>query len=206
MTPGPWSVDDEILEALSRPVRAHYGDGWTRLYKHAASSMRDVFKTQGEVHLVFGSGMAGVEMCIASVLSPGDEVLIPTNGLFGDRMAEVSTANGLKVHSFSAGSGAITADQVRNELAAHPGVRAVCIVYHETSIGVLNEVEGICRAAREHGALAIVDGISAVGGVPFDMDGWGADLCVTVANKCIGGPIGVGPVAAGPPAPAALHD
>jgi len=207
MIPGPVSVEDEILEALARPVQAHYGDRWTELYKHAVAGMRDVFKTEGEVHLVFGSGMAGVEMCIASVLSPGDEVLIPTNGLFGDRMAEVATANGLRVHSFSAGVGqAITAAQVRDELAAHPGVRAVCVVHHETSIGVLNEVEGICRAARDHGALAIVDGISAVGGVPFDMDAWGADLCVTVANKCIGGPIGVAPVAAGPRALEALAD
>jgi alanine-glyoxylate transaminase/serine-glyoxylate transaminase/serine-pyruvate transaminase len=207
MIPGPVSVDDEVLEALARPVRAHYGEGWTRLYKHAAASMRDVFKTEGEVHLVFGSGMAGVEMCIASVLSPGDEVLVPTNGLFGDRMAEVATANRLKVHSFRPGlAEAITAAQVREALADHPGVRAVCIVHHETSVGILNEVEGICRAAREHGALAIVDGISAVGGVPFEMDAWGADLCVTVANKCIGGPIGVAPVAAGPRALAALDD
>src|SRR3982074_2746843 len=202
MIPGPGSVGDEILEALARPVQAHYGDRWTELYKHAVAGMRDVFKTSGEVHLVFGSGMAGVEMCIASVLSPGDEVLIPTNGLFGDRMAEVATANGLAGPSFRADVGqAITAAQVQDQLVAHPGVRAVCVVHHETSIGVLNEVEGICSVAREHGALAIVDGISALGGVPFDMDAWGADLCVTVANKCIGGPMGGGPPAAGPPDP-----
>jgi alanine-glyoxylate transaminase/serine-glyoxylate transaminase/serine-pyruvate transaminase len=207
MIPGPVTVEDEVLEALARPVQAHYGDSWTQLYKHAVAGMRDVFKTAGEVHLFFGSGMAGVEMCIASVLSPGDEVLVPSNGLFGDRMAEVATANRLQVHSFRPELGrAITADQVRDELAAHPGVRAVCVVHHETSIGVVNEVEGICRAARDHGALAIVDGISAVGGVPFDMDAWGADLCVTVANKCIGGPIGVAPVAAGPRALEAIVD
>src|ERR1700682_3792971 len=158
--PGPVSVDDEILEALARPVRAHYGDGWTRLYKHAASRLRDVFKTEGEVHLVFGSGMAGVEMCIASVLAPGDEVLIPSNGLFGDRMVEVATANQLHVHTFSPGlSEAITAAQGKAALAEHPGVRAVCIVHHEAFVHVLHEVEGICQAAREHGALAIVDGI-----------------------------------------------
>jgi len=207
MIPGPVSVDDEILDALALPVRAHYGDEWTRLYKHATSSMRDVFKTSGDVHLVFGSGMAGVEMCIASVLSPGDEVLIPSNGLFGDRMVEVATANRLQVHSFRPGlAEPITAAQVRAALAEHPGVRAVGVVHHETSVGILNEVEGICRAAREHGALAIVDGISTIAGVPFEMDAWGADLCVTVANKCIGGVIGVAPVAAGPRALAALDD
>src|SRR5258708_39457215 len=84
MIPGPVSVDDEILEALALPVRAHYGDAWTRLYKHATSSMREVVKTTGDVHLVFGSGMAGDEMCIASGLSPADELLSPSNGRFGD--------------------------------------------------------------------------------------------------------------------------
>jgi alanine-glyoxylate transaminase/serine-glyoxylate transaminase/serine-pyruvate transaminase len=208
MIPGPVSVEDEILEALARPVAAHYGDGWTRLYKRAVAGMREVFKTAGEVHLVFGPGMAGVEMCIASVLSPGDEVLVATNGLFGDRMVEVADANGLLVHTIrpSGLADAITTAQIEDAFAAHPAARAVCVVHNETSIGVLNEVEGICRAAREHGALAIVDGISAVGGVPFDMDAWGADLCVTVANKCIAGPIGVAPVAAGPRALAALDD
>lgn len=208
MIPGPVTIEDEILEALARPVAAHYGDSWTRLYKRAVAGMRDVFKTSGEVHLLFGSGMAGVEMCLASVLSPGDEVLVATNGVFGDRMAEVAGANGLRVHTLRPPGlvDAITAAQIREALETHPAVRAVCLVHNETSIGVLNEVEGICRAAREHGALAIVDGISAVGGVPFDMDAWGADLCVTVANKCIGGPIGVAPVAAGPRALEALDD
>src|SRR5256885_2273396 len=60
MIPGPVSVDETVLEALARPVRAHYGDGWTQLYKQAVSGMRDAFKTDGEVHLVFGSGMAPV--------------------------------------------------------------------------------------------------------------------------------------------------
>jgi alanine-glyoxylate transaminase/serine-glyoxylate transaminase/serine-pyruvate transaminase len=207
MIPGPVSVDEEVLEALGRPVLAHYGDGWTALYKRAVGGMREVFRTQGEVHLVFGSGMAAVEMCLASVLSPGDEVLIPSNGLFGDRMAEAAAANGLQVHGFAPGLGEpITARQVREALDAHRDVRAVCIVHHETSTGVLNEVAGTCRAAREHGALAIVDGISAVGGVPFEMDACGADLCVTVANKCIGGPVGVAPVAAGARAIEALED
>ena len=207
MIPGPVSVDDDVLEAVALPVRAHYGEGWTELYKRCIEGMKLVFKTAGAVHLIFGSGMAGVETCIASVLGPGDEVLVATNGLFGDRMADVAVANGLEVHRVRPElAHAVTAAQVRAALKEHPGVRAVCVVHHETSVGVLNEVQGIAEAARERGALTIVDGISAVGGVPFDMDGWGVDMCVTVANKCIGGVIGVAPVAAGPRALAALDD
>ena len=207
MIPGPVSVDDDVLEALGRPVRAHYGDEWTRLYKHAVAGMREVFRTDGDVFLLFGSGLAGIEMCIASVLAPGDEVVVCANGVFGERMADVARINRLVVHMVvPTGIEPVTAAMVSRALNEHPGVRAVCVVHHETSIGVLNEVEAIARAAREHDALTIVDGISAVGGVPFDMDAWGVDLCVTVANKCIGGPIGVAPVAAGRRALEALRD
>lgn len=207
MIPGPVSVDDNVLAALARPVSAHYGDGWTELYKRTAAGMREAFRTEGEVHLVFGSGMAGVEMCVASVLSPGDEVLIPSNGLFGDRMAEVAAFNDLRVHTFRPElAQPVTAAQVERELDAHPEVRALCIVHHETSVGVLNEVRESCKLARRRGVLTIVDGISSVGGIPFEMDAWDVDLCVTVANKCVGGPIGVAPVAAGPRALAALDD
>ena len=207
MIPGPVSVDDDVLEALGRPVRAHYGEEWTRLYKHAVGGMREVFKTEGDVFLLFGSGMAGVEMCIASVLAPGDEVVVGANGTFGQRMADVARANRLQVHLVEAkGAEPVTAAMIRDALDEHPQTRAVAVVHHETSIGVLNEVEAIARTASEHGALTIVDGISAVGGVPFEMDAWGVDLCVTVANKCIGGPIGVAPVAAGPRALEALAD
>src|SRR5437588_8292350 len=64
MIPGPVSVDETVLEALARPVRAHYGDGWTELYKRCTAGMKKVFKTSGDVHLIFGSGMAGIETCI----------------------------------------------------------------------------------------------------------------------------------------------
>ena len=207
MIPGPVSVDDDVLEALAQPVRAHYGDGWVRLHKRAVDGMRDVFRTDGDVYLFFGSGMAGIEMCIASVLGPGDEVIIGANGLFGQRMIDVARANGLVVHEVHAEvPHAVTVAMIREALDAHPGARAVCVVYHETSVGILNEVEAIATLARERDLLTIVDGISAIGGVPFDMDAWGVDLCVTVANKCIGGPIGVAPVAAGPRAVAVLKD
>jgi alanine-glyoxylate transaminase / serine-glyoxylate transaminase / serine-pyruvate transaminase len=207
MIPGPVSVDDDVLEALAQPVRAHYGTEWTALYRHAVAGMREVFRTEGEVHLVFGPGLAGIETCVASVLSPGDEVLIPTNGVFGDRLIEIARANGLVVRSFRAGPGeAITAGRVEQALEEHPGVRALALVHHETSIGCLNEVREICGLTRERGILSIVDGVSSVGGVPFEMDAWGVDLCVTVANKCIAAPIGVAPVAAGPRAIEALGD
>src|SRR5205807_9225665 len=98
----------------------------------------------------------------------------------------------------------VSIDAVRAAFDAHPDLRAVGIVHHETSIGVLNPVREIAGLARERGVLSIVDAISSAGGVELDVDGWGIDLCVTVANKCLGAPVGVAPITAGPRALAAI--
>jgi alanine-glyoxylate transaminase/serine-glyoxylate transaminase/serine-pyruvate transaminase len=207
LIPGPVSVDDEVLEALAHPVRAHYGSEWTQLYKRVVGNLKTIFRTSGEVHLLFGSGMAGVEMCLGSVLSPGDAVLIASNGLFGDRMGDVARALHLEVVTLKpAPREPVTASAVAAELDRHPELRAVAVVQHETSIGILNEVRGIAGLARERGLLTIVDAISSLAGVELEMDAWWIDLCVGVGNKCLGGPIGVAPVAVGPRAMAAVQD
>jgi len=207
LIPGPVSIDDEILEVLGRPVMAHYGDAWNEIYLRTAANLRQVFRTDREVHLVFGPGMSGIEMALASVLGPGDKVLIPSNGLFGDRMADVARANGMEVISVATGPReALSIERMREAVDAHPDLRAVGIVHHETSIGVLNPVREVVAMARERGVLSIVDAVSSAGGVELDVGGWGIDLCVTVANKCMAGPIGVAPITASPRALAALED
>jgi alanine-glyoxylate transaminase / serine-glyoxylate transaminase / serine-pyruvate transaminase len=207
LIPGPVSIDDEILELLGQPVMAHYGDAWTELYLRTTANLRQVFKTENDVHLLFGPGMAGIEMAITSVLGPGDKILVPSNGLFGERMIDVARNNGLEVVVLEAPPREpVSFDAVRAAFDAHPDLRAVGVVHHETSIGVLNPVREIAALARERGVLSIVDAISSAGGVELDVDGWGIDICVTVANKALGGPIGVAPITAGPRALAALED
>jgi alanine-glyoxylate transaminase/serine-glyoxylate transaminase/serine-pyruvate transaminase len=207
LIPGPVSVDDEVLEALAQPVMPHYGDAWTELYLRTAADMQTIFRTSSEVHLVFGPGMSAIEMAVASVLSPGDKILVPSNGMFGERLIDVARAHALEVVPVRPGPREpVSAAAVRDALDAHPDVRAIGVVHHETSIGVINPVREIAALARERGALSIVDAVSSAGGVELDVDGWEIDLCVTVANKCLGGVIGVAPTAVGPRAIAALED
>ena len=207
LIPGPVSIDDEVLEVLGSPVMAHYGDAWTELFQRTVANLKTVFRTQNEVHLVFGPGMSAIEMALASVLAPGDRVIIPSNGMFGDRLGEVARAHHLDVIPITPPPRqAVSLESVRDAFDAHPGVRAVAIVHHETSMGVMNPVREVAALARERGALVIVDAVSSAGGTDLDVDGWGIDLCVTVANKCLAGPIGVAPLAAGPRAIEALED
>jgi aspartate aminotransferase-like enzyme len=76
-------------------------------------------------------------------------------------------------------------DLVHASLGRFPNVKAVSITHCDTSTGVLNDVAAVCDVARRHGVLAMVDGVSSVGGVPFHFDAWQADVAVTATQKCL---------------------
>ncbi|MDQ6772241.1 MAG: aminotransferase class V-fold PLP-dependent enzyme [Candidatus Dormibacteraeota bacterium] len=207
LIPGPVSVDDEVLEALARPVRAHYGSDWGEEYARLLGALGRLFRTQGDVLLIFGPGSAATETALASTLAPGDAVIVASNGMFGERLVKVAETIGLRVHPVLAEAGdPVAPEAVEAALRAHPETRALAMVHHETSCGVLNPVRELAGLGRERGLLTYVDAISSFGGVELQVDEWGIDLCASVANKCLGGPIGVAPLAVGERAWAAVDD
>jgi alanine-glyoxylate transaminase / serine-glyoxylate transaminase / serine-pyruvate transaminase len=207
LIPGPVSVSPDVLSVLGRPVSAHYGEDWVETYRELTASLAELFRTAGDVVLLFGPGTAALEMCLASGLAPGDEVLVATNGRFGERPADVARALDLTVHPITAAPlGAIRPEQVALAVREHPRARAFAVVHHETSLGLLNPVEELCQVAAGHGLLTIVDAVASLGGVPLEMDAWGIDLCAGVGNKCLGAPAGIAPIAVGPRGWAAVDD
>lgn len=200
-------MTDRVLAALGGPVRAHYGDQWVELYGRVTRSLASVLQTEGEVFLLYGPGRAGVEMALASTLAPGDAVLAAGGGYFSDLAAEIGGHLGMRVHRLRPQSHRpLAPEAVEAELNAHPEVRALMLVHHETDLGLVNPLRELCRVARRRDVLTVVDAVSSLGGIELDMDGWGVDVCISVANKCLGGPVGVSPVAVGPRGWAAVDD
>jgi alanine-glyoxylate transaminase/serine-glyoxylate transaminase/serine-pyruvate transaminase len=56
-------------------------------------------------------------------------------------------------------------------------------------------VKELAAIARERGALTIVDTVTSLGGHDVDLAGWGVDVAYSCAQKCIGAPSGVAPLA-----------
>jgi alanine-glyoxylate transaminase / serine-glyoxylate transaminase / serine-pyruvate transaminase len=199
LIPGPVTVTERVRAALAGPVRAHYGDQWVERYGRVTRDLAAVFQTAGDVFLVYAPGRAAMEMALASTLGPGDEVLVVGGGYFAELAAEIGAWLGLRVSRVRPeGYRPVTASAVEASLADDRRMRAVVVVHHETDLGLVNPVREICGLARRRGALTVVDAISSLGGIALEMDAWDVDVCVSVANKCLGGPVGVSPVAVGP--------
>lgn len=198
MIPGPVQVTDEVLAAMGSPVMPHYGPHWVQIYRDTQDKLRRVFRTEGDLYIIPGSGSAGLDAALGSLLEPGDQCLVVVNGFFGDRLAKIARSRGAQVIEVQAEWGQpVSPEAVRIALQRHSGFQALCAVHHETSTGVLNPIKELGELAHAHGIPYLVDAISSLGGEELPMDDWGIDLCITASQKCLEAPPGLALVAVG---------
>jgi alanine-glyoxylate transaminase / serine-glyoxylate transaminase / serine-pyruvate transaminase len=141
-----------------------------------------------------------METAVANLVGDGTRVLSIVGGYFADRIAGISQRYGGQVTRLEHEWGrAVDPDAVGRALKAQ-GAEVVTVVHAETSTGVLNPVDEVTAIAREHGALTIVDAVTSLGGHPLDLAGWGIGAAYSCAQKCIGAPSGIAPIAFSPEA------
>ena len=185
-TPGPTPIPVAVREAQAQQMIDHRGTEFAELLREASGGIAELIGTEGEVLLLTGSGSGALEAAVVNALSPGDRVLVVTIGSFGDRFAQIAAAFGADVERFEVEWG-MAADPagLRDHLASREPYRAVLVTHNETSTGVANpirELAAVIRAAPGD-PLLIVDGISGLGAMPFEMDAWGVDLVVSASQK-----------------------
>jgi serine---pyruvate transaminase len=185
LAPGPTPIPPEVLLAQAGPLVYHRGPGFGSMLREVTERLRVLFMTKGDVVVLTSSGTGGLESAIANCFSVGDEVLVPLAGFFSERFAKLARAYGLTVRTVDYEWGrTVKAADVAAALAEHP-VKAVLLTHSETSTGVVHDIEPIARAAKDAGALVLVDAVSSLGAVPFDMDGWGIDVAISGSQKAL---------------------
>ncbi len=196
---GPTPIPPAVMQAMQRPMIYHRGNTFRVFFKRLLQRLVQIHQTEGSVLVLPGTGSAGWEIALVNTLSPGDRVLAVVNGDFGARWARVAERFGLEVVRVEVPWGyAATVEHVRPALEAHPDVKAVLYTYNETSTGVANPLAEMGDLVRRHGALLLVDGVSAVAGMPLEMDAWGVDLVFSGSQKAWMCPPGLVIVGVGP--------
>jgi alanine-glyoxylate transaminase/serine-glyoxylate transaminase/serine-pyruvate transaminase len=157
--------------------------------------LRDVFRTKNKLTFaVSGTGSAGQEATVVNLVEPGDSVVVCVNGVFGGRLADMVERAGGSVTRVELPWGKVfTAGDLKDALhTAKPKV--VAIVMAETSTGAWQPIEEISELVHEAGALLIVDTVTALGGVPVEVDAWRVDAVYSGSQKCLSCPPGLAPI------------
>src|SRR5260370_10778098 len=140
-----------------------------------------------------------MEASVSTLPPPGDRVLVPTAGKFGERWASLVKSFGCHADVVEVPYGqTFTLDQIK--AALKPEIRAVFVQATETSTGVRHDVEAIANLLKQQNseALLIVDGITGLGTTALDMDAWGIDALIGGSQKAVMMPPGLSYLAISP--------
>lgn len=191
--PGPSTVDPKVLNAFLTPVLGHLDPLFLSIMHGVQTKLRRLFKTENKFTFpISGTGTAGMESCLVNVVEPHDKVLVGVNGYFGERLVDIAQRCKAEVISHDVEWGEPLHGFVDRIKTEKPSV--VAFVHAETSTGVLQDPEGICRAAHNAGSLVIMDCVTSLGGIDVRIDEWGVDAAYSGTQKCIGAPPGLAPV------------
>jgi aspartate aminotransferase-like enzyme len=191
MAPGPTPVPPEVLAAGAQPVLHHRGPDFRALMRRCLERLQQVLRTKDDVLLFTASGSGAFESAIVNLLSPGERVLAVSAGEFGERWATIAAAYGADVQDLRYAWGETPRPEDVRARVDETGAEVVFLVHSETSTGVVADVQALAQAARDAGALTVVDAVSSLGAVPLETDAWGLDVVVAGSQKALMTPPGL---------------
>ena len=210
LVPGPVRMGDPCLKALGTPVMTARGSEYRDVMAHLNSGLRNAFNlapsepVRGvqswagdddyKVVVVSGSGTAAMEMVIANRFRSNDLVLVPTNGKFGERVAEICQRFCNVKHLKYEWGRAFDLYELEQQLE-RGCYESLLICHNETSTGITQDAAAIAEMCARHNTSFILDGITSVGGMPVHPTEWDAEAVVVGAQKCTAGPSGIAAIA-----------
>lgn len=196
MGPGPSMVDPRVIEAMQQGMFGYLDPDFMAVLDDLADKIRTVYDTKNTSMAIPGTGSAGMEAGLSSLLEPGEKVIMCVYGFFCERMVDMAERIGANVIPIRADWGAaFPAEQLEIELKKHSQVKLVTAIHGETSTGIEQDLKQISELTRSHDALFMVDAVTTLGGTRMEVDEMGIDYIYSASQKCIGAPPGLSPVA-----------
>lgn len=198
MIPGPTPVTRSIQDQMGRETVAFGDPDFINDFKEVIKDLKEILKTEGEAFVVAGTGTLAMEMGIANVTKEGDNVLIVSNGFFGDRYIELCERKGLNVDVLSAEWGTIVPVEEIEKKLSEKSYKAVTVTHVDTSTGVCALIAEIGEVVKRfEDTIYIVDGVCATAAEPEYLDEMGIDVLITGSQKAFGVAPGLAIVLAG---------
>lgn len=189
-TAGPSQISPQISEILSSPIIHHRSQEFQEVFQSCRDRLLALCPMQ-EIFFLCSSGSGAMESAISS-LAP-KHLLILENGKFSGRWGEIAKNFGVTITTLSCSwDRSHKAEEVLETLKKYPSIDGVCLCGVESSGGVREEYEEICRVTKEANPslLTFVDAIALFGSEKIETTH--IDVLVTSSQKVLGLPVGLG--------------
>src|SRR6056297_1791613 len=187
MIPGPTPVLRSIQNQMGREICSFKDPEFIDDFKELIADLKEVFEVEGEVFVVAGTGTMAMEMAVANVTKENDNILVVSNGYFGDRFVELCERKRLNVDVLSAEWGSrVSLEEIEEKLKSK-NYKAITVTHVDTSTGVAAQIEEIGELLKKYeDTIYIVDGVCATAGEKEYMTRFNIDVLFTGSQKAFG--------------------
>jgi aspartate aminotransferase-like enzyme len=188
--PGPVEVSPKTLQALTRPMIGHRGQGFKDLYGKIQPQLQTLLSTRQLVYLSTSSAWGVMEGALTNLVSK--KVLNCMCGAFSDKWFDVSKKLGKDAEALQVPWGSpIRAEQIDAKLATGQ-FDALTLIHNETSTGTMSPVAEIAALkAKYPDVMFIIDAVSSMTALPLDFDTLGIDVLLAGTQKAFALPPGL---------------
>lgn len=206
-TVGPVMSPDEVLTVSAENAPYFRTSEFSQVILENERIMLCLLSAPKDSRCVFltASGTGAMEAAVMGVLAPAERVAVVNGGSFGQRFVDLCQLHGHTVDEIKLEFGRQVARK-NLEDAVDPRCSALLVNMHETSSGLLYDMELLSEFCRERGMLLIVDAVSAFIAEEIDMASLGADVVLTGSQKALSCHPGVSLIALSPRAQERVAD
>lgn len=187
MSAGPTSVHPRVLEAARRPLKnTDLDESYVAFQRETERKLSRLLNTEAVSFIMLGEAMLGLDGSMASLVEPGDRVLVISNGPFGGGFHDMAQRYGAETVAFDGDPRhGIKVEELKEFLDKDSDFKVATLVHCETPTGVTNDVHAIGQLLNSHGILTVVDSVSGIAGERFDFDESKVDVAIGGTQKCL---------------------
>ena len=195
MGPGPINAYPQVLRAMGTQLLGQFDPQFRGYMTQVSVLYRRVFQTQNRwTLLIDGTARSAIEAALASLVAPGERVLVPVFGRFGHLKVEIARRLGTEVKVLEVEWGKVFPDELLDREIKKFNPRVVAVSHGDTSTTMAQPLANLGRMCRENDSLLYVDATATLGGIDLPVDAWQLDVVSAGLQKCLGGPPGSAPL------------
>ncbi len=203
---GPTMIDLDVLLSGVRNNTGFASPEFISAMRNSLNGLKYVMKAPDYTPFILpGSGTIGMES-ITSLLKKGDDVLIISSGVFGDRWKSIFERYPVNYKLLRSAPGEIVNEDAIMEELEKKHYKMVTMTHVETSTGARFPVKKIAEKIRNKTDIIVVDAVASAAAEELKVQDWGIDVCLTGSQKALASPPGAALLVLSPNAISHLSD
>lgn len=188
----PGNIDKRISDIGSAEIPYMRTEEFSAINLESEKILLDLIHCQdGRTIIYTGSGTGAMSAVVENYVRTKAKAIAINGGSFGARWVDMCRYYGVPVHDFKVEFAHDIDYDAFEEAVIEQKPDVMLCQHHETSSGVLYDLDRLSAICHRHGVSMVVDVISSFLAEDLDMDALGIDICITSTQKGLNVPPGL---------------